>query len=80
MSKIDDLKGMQVGTVEQVSKFRSEALSELSAQTHRANVLAATIRDLIGVITFDGETKQEFIGRVRNILADDSDKRVQHKL
>jgi len=76
MSKIDELKGMPVVTVEQVSRFRSEALSELSAQTYRANVLAETIRELSDVVTFDGETKQDFIERVCNILAADPDKRV----
>ena len=49
---------------------------EARQQKHRADVLAATIRELRDVVTHDAETKAEFIARVRAILSADPDARV----
>ena len=49
---------------------------EARKQKHRADVLAATIRELRDVVTHDAETKADFIERVRGILAADPDARV----
>ena len=41
----------------------------------RADVMAALIRELVSVITHDGETKAEFVARVRAILGADPNAR-----
>jgi hypothetical protein len=51
---------------------------EARQQKHRADVLAATIRELRDVVTQDYETKEEFIARVRAILSADPDARLTH--
>lgn len=53
-----------------------EAREEIESLRHRANVLAATIRDLQNVVTSDCESKGEFITRIRNVLGADPDLRV----
>ena len=53
---------------------------EARQQKHRADVLAATIRELRDVVTHDAETKADFIARVRAILAADPDARVTPNL
>lgn len=49
---------------------------EARQQKRRADVLAATIRELCDVVTHGAETKAEFIARVRAILSADPDARV----
>lgn len=53
-----------------------ETRSEIEA-LHRANALAATIRELRDVVTHGAETKDDFIARVREILGSDPDLRVE---
>jgi hypothetical protein len=43
---------------------------------HRADSLAATICALRDIVTHDAETKEEFIARVRAILSEDPDERL----
>lgn len=50
--------------------------SDYEAQAHRANALALVINDLSKIVTHDGETKQQFIERVKAILSVDPDLRV----
>lgn len=51
---------------------------ESRQQKHRADALAATIRALQDVVTHDGETKADFVARVRAILGADPDARLAH--
>ncbi len=51
---------------------------EARQQKHRADALAATIRALQDVVTHDGETKADFVARVRAILGADPDARLTH--
>ena len=53
-------------------------ISDYEKQKHRADALAATIRALQDVVTHDGETKADFVARVRAILGADPDERLPH--
>lgn len=53
-----------------------DLIADLRSEKHRADVLAATLRELRDVVTHDAETKSEFIARVRAILSADPDARV----
>ena len=53
-----------------------EIWDEISSQKRRADILAATIRDLQKVVTSDCESKDEFITQIRNVLGADPDLRV----
>lgn len=55
---------------------QQEIWAEISSQRYRADALAATIRDLLDVVTHDAETKSDFIARVRAVLSADPDARV----
>lgn len=55
---------------------QQEIFAEISLQKRRADILAATIRDLQNVVTSDCESKGEFITRIRNVLGADPDLRV----
>ena len=46
----------------------------------RADVMAALIRELVSVVTHDGETKAEFVARVRAILGADPNARMPPNL
>lgn len=60
-----------------IEKARQEEMRLRDEERHRADVLAATIRDLSNVVTHDMETKADFITRICSILAADPDERVQ---
>lgn len=64
-----------LGTWPQLQANYKDALTKAREQKHRADVLAATIRELSEVVTHDAETKSDFIARVRNILSADPDSR-----
>jgi len=53
-----------------------EAYIGYQQQKHRADILAATIRELRDVVTHDAETKAELVARCRAILAADPDARL----
>ena len=55
-------------------------ISDYEKQKHRADALAATIRALQDVVTHDGETKADFVARVRAILGADPDERLTHNV
>ena len=47
-------------------------------EAKRADALAATIAGLRDILTFEAESKAEFIARVRNVLGACPDQRVMH--
>lgn len=71
-----DLEVVQRLRSRAAAKALADEVRRLRGQEHRAEVLAATIRELRDVITHDAETKAEFIARVREVLSADPDARV----
>lgn len=59
----------------EIDLLRMEVQS-LRAEKRRADVLAATLRELRDVVTSDAETKTEFVSRVRAVLSADPDTRI----
>ena len=59
-----------------VARTLADEIDRLRSQGRRAEVLAATIRELRDVVTHDAETKAEFIAHVRAVLSADPDARV----
>jgi len=57
----------------------SHKMDDYNNQKKRADVLAATIIELTGIVTHDGETKDDFIARVRSVLGANPDNRVKMK-
>ena len=58
------------------AKFADEYKDKFEAQKQRAYALALVINDLTRMVTYKGETKDEFIKRVKGILSVDPDLRV----
>jgi DNA repair ATPase RecN len=80
MSGIEEWAERCLGTWPQLQANYKDALTKAREQKHRADVLAATIRELSDVVTHDAETKADFIARVRNILSADPDDRAVRNL
>ena len=76
MTGIEEWAERCLGTWPQLQANYKDALTKAREQKHRADVLAATIRELSEVVTHDAETKADLIVRVRNILSADPDTRV----
>ena len=77
MTGIEEWAERCLGTWPQLQANYKDALTKAREHKHRADVLAATIRELSEVVTHDAETKADFIARVRNILSADPDSRAR---
>ena len=77
MTGIEEWAERCLGTWPQLQANYKDALTKAREHKYRADVLAATIRELSEVVTYDAETKADFIARVRNILSADPEGRVR---